>query len=190
MDLVRRAGNILRRPRREWAAIAAEPGAIGWGLPGYVAILAGLALAVEFAVGLAAGVPPGAASATALSGYVEALAGLALLTLLARDLAPRFGGVGDLGRSFKLAVFGCTPAWLGGMLLPVPRIGPSLALLASLYGLYVYFLGIPALIGVPAGGRRIGYFAAVVGLTLVLATALDLTLAGLTGQARMTILHG
>lgn len=190
MDLVLRAGHMLYRPRREWAVIAAEPRAVGGLVLGYVMIVAGLALAVEFAAELAAGVPLGAAVGTALSGYVQALAGIALLTVVAKGLAPRFGGVGDLGQSFKLAAFGGTPAWLGGVFLPVPGIGGTLALAASFYGIYVYFLGIPALMGVPAGGRRLGYCATVLVLTLGLAMALALCFGVLTGQARMTIVHG
>ena len=190
MDLVWRAGNIVWRPRREWAVIAAEPRTIGGIYLGYVAIVAAFALGLEFAAGLSAGIPLGAAFDTALSGYALALADIALLALVAKGLAPRFGGVGDLGQSFKLAAFGCTPVWLGGMFLPVPDIGRPLALAADFYGLYVYFLGIPALMRVPGGGRRIGYFATVLAATLVLAMALALILGELIGQAQMTIVRG
>lgn len=191
MDLVWRAGAIVWQPRRAWAVIAAEPRTIGGLFLGYVAILAAFALALEFAGGLAAGVPLGAAFGTALSGYALALADIALLALVASRLAPAFGGVGDLVQSFKLAAFAGTPIWLGSLFLLVPG-GPGrfLAFAADLYGLYVYFLGIPALTGVPRGGRRLGYFAAVLILTLVLAMALALVFAVLIGQAQMTIIPG
>ncbi len=189
MELVLRAGNILCRPRSEWAIIAGELRSIPELYTGYVAIVAGLALAAEFAAGLVAGVPLGAAFGTALSGYVLALADIALLAVVATGLAPRFGGVGDLGQSFKLAGFGCTPVWLGGLFLLVPGIGRLLSLAADLYGLYVYFLGIDTLMRVPRG-RRLGYFAAVLAVTLVLAAALALILGVLTGQAQMTIIRG
>jgi hypothetical protein len=190
MDMVWRAGNIIWRPRREWAVIAAEPRTIGGLYLGYVAIVVAFALGLEFVAGLSAGVPLGAAFDTALSGYALALADIALLALVARGLAPRFGGVGDLGQSFKLAAFGGTPAWLGGMFLLVPDIGRTLALGADLYGLYVYFLGIPMLMSVPAGGRRIGYFAAVLVATLGLAMILALLFGELIGQAQMTVVRG
>jgi hypothetical protein len=189
MDLFWRAGNMLCRPRREWAVIAAEPHTIPELYTGYVAIIAGLALAVEFAVGLSAGSPLGMAAGTALSGYVLALADIALLAVVANGLAPRFGGVADLGQSFKLAGFGCTPVWLGGLLLPVPGLGRLFALAADLYGLYVYFLGIDELMRVPRG-RRLGYFVVVLALTLALAAALALFFGALIGQVRMTIVHG
>jgi hypothetical protein len=189
MDMVWRAGNIIWRPRREWAVIAAEPRTIGGLYLGYVAIVVAFALGLEFVAGLSAGVPLGAAFDTALSGYALALADIALLALVARGLAPRFGGVGDLGQSFKLAGFGCTPVWLGGLFLLVPGIGRLLSLAADLYGLYVYFLGIDTLMRVPRG-RRLGYFAAVLAVTLVLAAALALILGVLTGQAQMTIIRG
>ncbi|HJU19072.1 MAG TPA: Yip1 family protein [Stellaceae bacterium] len=189
MDLVWRAGNMICRPRREWAAIAAEPRTIPELYTGYIAIIAGLALAVEFASGLLSGVPLGAAFGTALSGYVLALADIAVLAVVASRLAPRFGGIADLGQSFKLAAFGCTPVWLGGAFLLVPVIGTRLALAADLYGIYVFFLGIGALTGVPRE-RRLGYFIAVLALTLALAAALALVFGVAIGQARMTILHG
>src|SRR5579875_726635 len=179
MELVLRAGNILCRPRHEWTIIAGELRTIPELYTGYVAIVAGLV----------AGVPLGAAFGTALSGYVLALADIALLAVVATGLAPRFGGVGDLGQSFKLAGFGCTPVWLGGLFLLVPGIGRLLSLAADLYGLYVYFLGIDTLMRVPRG-RRLGYFAAVLAVTLVLAAALALILGVLTGQAQMTIIRG
>jgi hypothetical protein len=189
MDLVLRAGNILCRPRREWAVIAAEPRTIPGLYLGYVMIVAGLAIAGEFAAGLAAGIPPGMAVGTALSGYALALADIALLAAVASRLAPRFGGVADLRQSFKLAGFGCTPVWLGGLLLPLPGIGRLFALAADLYGLYVYFLGIDALMQVPRG-RRLGYFTMVLAATLILAAALALCFGVLIGQARMTIVRG
>lgn len=189
MDLVLRAGNILYRPRREWAVIAAERRTIPALYLGYVAIVAGLALAVECAAGLLGGVPFGMAVDTALSGYALALADVALLAVVASRLAPHFGGVADLRQSFKLAGFGCTPVWLGGLLLPLPGIGRLFALAADLYGLYVYFLGIDALMRVPRG-RRLGYFVLVLAATLVLAAVLALCFGVLIGQARMTIVHG
>ncbi|MGH7111142.1 MAG: Yip1 family protein [Stellaceae bacterium] len=191
MDLVWRAGGMVWRPRREWVVIAGEPRAIGGLFLGYVAIIAAFALALEFAAGLIAGAPLGTAFGTALSGYALALADIALLAFVANRLAPAFGGVSDLGQSFKLAAFAGTPVWLGSLFLLVPgAFGRFLALAADLYGLYVYFLGIPVLMGVPSGGRRLGYFAAVLILTLVLAMALALVFAVLIGQAQMTIVPG
>ena len=189
MDLVLRAGNILYRPHREWAVIAAEPRTIPGLYLGYVMIVTALAIAGEFAAGLVAGVPPGMAVGTALSGYVLALADIAVLAVVASRLAPRFGGVADLRQSFKLAGFGCTPVWLGGLFLLLPGLGRLFALAADLYGLYIYFLGIDRLMRVPRG-RRLGYFAIVLTATLVLAAALALCFGALIGQARMTIVRG
>jgi hypothetical protein len=189
MDLVWRAGNILYQPRREWAAIAAERCTIPALYLGYVAIVAGLALVVEGAAGLLAGVPLGMAVDTALAGYALALADIALLAVVANFLAPRFGGVADLTQSFKLAGFGCTPAWLGSLFLLLPGIGRMLALAADFYGVYVYYTGIEATMQVPRG-RRLLYLVTVLILTLALAAALALLFGELIGQARMTVIHG
>lgn len=189
MDLVWRAGNILYRPRREWTVIAAERHTIPGLYVGYIAIIAGLALAVECAAGILGGVPFGMAVDTALTGYILALVDIALLAVVANQLAPRFGGVADLRQSFKLAGFGCTPAWLGSLFLLLPGIGRLFALAADFYGVYVYYTGIDATMQVPRS-RRLLYLTVVLTLTLVLASVLALLFGVLIGQARMTIIHG
>ena len=181
MDILARAGNMVRRPKGEWSLIAAEPGDIVRLYTRYVALLAALPLAAELIEFLRTGVPLGAALGIAVSGYCLALVDVAILAIVASRLAPRFGGVRDLRQGFKLAGFGCTPAWLGGVFVLVPGIGSMLALAATCYGIYVCYLGIADLTLVPAG-RRAGYFSLVVVLTIAIATLVAL-LAGLaTGR--------
>jgi hypothetical protein len=177
MDIVSRAGNLLRRPKREWSVIAAEPGDIVGLYTGYVAILAAVPLAAELIDFVSRGVPFGAALGIAVSGYCLALLDVAILACVASRLAPRFGGVRDLAQGFKLAGFGCTPAWLGGVFVLVPGIGSMLALAATLYGIYVCYLGIADLTLVPAG-RRTGYFLLVLAVTIAVAMLVTL-MAGL-----------
>jgi Yip1 domain len=181
MHILSRAGNMVRTPRTEWPVIAAEPGDLLGLFAGYVAILAALPLAAELAASVIGGVPFGAALGLSLSGYLLALVDVAILGIVARGLAPRFGGEGSLAQSLKLAAFGCTPAWLGGVFLLVPGIGSVLALAATFYGIYVYYLGIPELTGVPAE-RRTGYFLLVMALTIALALVAAAMLAGATGH--------
>lgn len=188
MGLLSRAHNVICAPRREWTVIAAEDARIGTLYTGYVAIVAGIGLAAELAGGLAAGGSLGPALGTALSGYVLALANVAILALVASRLAPAFGGVDDRVQGFKLAAFASTPVWLGGVFLLLPGIGEPLAWISSLYGLYLYYLGIPELMRV-APRRRPGYFALVVVVALVAAAALALLLGLAIGQARMTLIH-
>lgn len=188
MRLVRRAGNLIRAPRREWPVIAEEDTGIADLYTGYVAIVAAVALTAELIAGVAGGVPVWPALGTALSGYVMALADVAVLGVVASKLAPVFGGVGDPVQAFKLAAYAATPAWLGGVFLLLPVIGRPLTWLCDLYGICLCYLGTGVLMDVPRG-RRLGYLAAILVLALVLAMALALLFGAAIGQARMTIVH-
>ena len=55
-------------------------------------------------------------------------------------LAPSFGSKQDLPSAMKLAVFSMTPGWIAGVLYIIPMLG-VLVILASLYGIYVLYLG-------------------------------------------------
>ena len=181
MDIVSRAGNMLRAPRTEWPVIAAEPGGILGLYGGYVAILAAVPIAAELAKFVIGGVPLRAALGITASGYALALADVAILAIVASRLAPRFGGARDLRQGFKLAAFGCTPAWLGGVFVLLPGIGSLLSLAATFYGIYVCYLGIPALVRVPTE-RRAGYFLLVLAVTIAVALIVAFGVAGLTGH--------
>jgi Yip1 domain len=188
MNIALRAGNMLRTPKTEWPVIAAEPANILGLYTGYVAILAAVPLAAELVYLVTGGVPIEAALGITVSGYLLALVDVAILAVVASRLAPRFGGAQDLRQGFKLAAFGCTPAWLGGVFVLLPRIGSLLTLAATLYGIYVYYLGIPALTGVPAA-RRTPYFVFVLALTLAVALVVAVAVTGLTGHWAITRVH-
>ena len=52
-------------------------------------------------------------------------------------------------RALKVVAYSYTPAWVAGVLHLVPSLG-ALVLLATLYGLYVMYLGLPVLMRTPA----------------------------------------
>jgi hypothetical protein len=184
MDLVSRARNMVSDPRGEWPVIAAEPDDITALYSSYVVILAGVPLIAElirtffvmrsfnFAVG------------AAVSGYVMALIGVAVLGFFSSKLAPVFGGTDELNQGFKLAAYAQTPAWLGGVFVLLPWIGGVLALIAALYSVYVFYLGIPDLTRVPAR-RRLGYILLVVLLTIIVSGAFEFLVGKLTGHTRL-----
>jgi hypothetical protein len=171
---------MIGAPRREWARVAADPTGIGALDISYVAILAGFAVTIEAAHQWSPPTPAAAALEIAGFGYVAALFGVAVLGVVSSKLAPLFGGVDDLHRGIKLAAFSHTPVWLAAPLLLVPRIGPTLALAGTLYGVYVYYLGIGDLLCVPPRGRLVCTALAIAATIAVAATmgALALMLAG------------
>jgi len=63
-------------------------------------------------------------------------------------LATSFGGCDDIGQALKLVAYSHTPAWVASALLLFPPLA-LLVLLAALYGIYLYYLGAPATVGVP-----------------------------------------
>lgn len=188
-SLVDRVKNILTRPKAEWAVIDAEASTIGGIYRGYVVILAAIP-AVAMAVGLLlfginliiVTVRPSAGYilSNAIMQYVLALVGVYVLALIIEALAPTFGGVKDRTQAFKLAAYSYTPAWVAGILLLMPSLA-LLVLLASLYSLYLLFIGLPILMK-SAADKTAVYFAAV----LVAAIVLWLVIAAVTSAVTRT----
>lgn len=187
MELVSRARDIVKTPRSEWPVIASEPADIGRLYADYVAILAAVPMAAELVRFLVAGVPAGAAIGIAVTGYVMALANVAIIAYVSTKLAPAFGGVDDREAAFKLAAFGYTAAWLGGVFLLLPAIGWLLQLVCGVYSMYVYYLGIGELLRVPRE-RRVGFFVIVLVLTVIIAMVIAVLLGMLTGYSRMSMM--
>jgi Yip1 domain len=187
MDLVSRAINITRTPRNEWTVIAGEVTDIASLYTGYIIILAAIPLIAELLHLLILGLSIGIAIRIAVMSYFASLIDVAVVGFASQLLAPRFGGVGDRIQAFKLAAFGFTPSWLGGIFLLIPAIGWLLRLLCSIYSIYVYYLGIDELMGVPAE-QRLPYFALVIVLSIVIGIVIALIIAlifGLSGMGTM-----
>ncbi len=185
MDLVSRALNITRAPRSEWPVIASEPTDIVSLYAGYIAFLAAIPLIAELVHLLVVGLSIGLAIRFVLIGYFASLIDVAVVAFASELLAPRFGGAANRIQAFKLAAFGFTPSWLGGIFLLIPAIGWLLRLICGIYSLYVYYLGIEDLMGVPSE-RRASYFALVIVLSIVIGIVVALIIGlifGLGGAA-------
>ena len=156
---------ILLDPRAEWSALArsvATPRSI---LVGHVLILATigpLAMAIR---GGASGLAPAAVSYAITVGMTFALA------WVVDALAPIFGGEKDFVQSLKLTAYSYTAAWLAGIFHLLPFIGGIIGLLAALYSLYTFYLGVPVLKRCP-DGSAVGYTAVVVLCAIVLGVAI------------------
>jgi hypothetical protein len=174
-SLVERAKNIIMKPKSEWAVIDAEPSTIGDIYRRYVVILAAIP-AVAMAVGLLlfginliiVTVRPSAGYilSNAVMQYVMALVGCYVLALIIEALAPTFGGVKNRTQAFKLAAYSYTPAWVAGIILLMPSLG-LLVLIASIYSLYLLYLGLPVLMK-SAADKTVAYFAAIVVAAIVI----------------------
>lgn len=158
MDLQTRARNIVTQPAHEWAVIAAEPADVGSLLREYAAPLSAIpavcswigmsligisTLVGTYRIGVARGL------ANAVVSWVFGLVGAWIAALVIEKLAPNFGSRGDTAQALKMVVYASTPVWLAGVFNLVPALG-VLAIIAALYGLYLFYLGLPAVMHTPA----------------------------------------
>jgi hypothetical protein len=190
MNAAWRAQAILADPPAEWAKIEAESGDPAYLLTSYVAVLA-LVPAVFAFVGacvVGAVLPSGETVRApileglfgAVFGYVATCAAVLVLGLLITLLAPLVGARQNFDNAFKVAVYSYTPVWLAGVFLIAP--GLRFLVLTGLYGVYLLWRGLPALMKAPEATLP-AYTAAVVAgaviLTLIIAEA-DHTMFGLS----------
>ena len=169
MSLISRVQNILLKPKEEWGVIDAEPATIQGIYTSYVMILAAIGpictLIGQQVVGMSVlGVtykPPIAYSiGTAVIGYIMSLVVVYVAALIIDALAPSFGGTKDPLKAFKVAAYSSTAGWVAAALNIIPMLG-MLALIGSLYGLYLFYLGLPRLMRV-SEDKAIGYVVLVI----------------------------
>jgi hypothetical protein len=158
MALQTRVVNILTKPADEWRTIAVEPATVEGLLRGYAAPLAAIpavsqfigftviGFSVPFVGTMRYGVVRGAVSA--VLSWVFALVGAWIAAVVVEKLAPTFQSKGDTAQALKLVVYSMTPAWIAGVLNLVPLLTP-LVIIAALYGIYLFYLGLPPLMSTP-----------------------------------------
>jgi hypothetical protein len=187
MDVVSRARNIVMTPQAEWPVIAAEPLDVTELYTGYIVILAAIPLVAGLISQMVAGNPFGRVLMIAIVGYVLALINVAVIAAISSKLAPYFGGTDNISQGFKLAAYAATPVWLGGVFLLLPWIGLIARVVCGIYGLYLFYLGIPELMQVPPA-RRVGFLIAVVIAAIIVTWIIALILLTVTGLP-MLLLH-
>ena len=158
MHLVERAKNIILTPKSEWDAIGQEIGSATELYKSFIAPLAAIGPISLFIGNSLIGfnipflgsshTPLLAGLSTALLSFVFALVGVYLVALLISALAPNFGGEKNQWQALKITAYSHTPAWIAGVLHILPGLG-LLVLLASLYSLYLLWLGLPILMKTP-----------------------------------------
>lgn len=164
MSIVDRAKNMILKPAEEWEVIANEPATVGGLFTGYAMILAIIPVvaAVVFtgALGLSAaglgGMGGGAmamgfsaVTAMAVIGYVLSLITLYLMSLIVNAVSPSFNGKSDMVQAAKLMTYACTPTWVVGLVSWIPLLGGLLSLAAIAYVVYLIYLGLKPVLGVP-----------------------------------------
>src|SRR5215831_6704673 len=190
MNIVERAKKIMLQPSAEWPVVAGEPTDTRALFLGYAAPLAAIGPVAAWLGHSVIGVsvplfgtvrtPFMTGLAFAIVTYALALVGAFVVGLIIDGLAPTFGGEKNQGQAMKCAVYSYTPAWVAGILHLFPVLG-LLVLLASLYGIYLYYLGLPVLMKAPRE-KAAGYTVVVIICAIVLSLLLSIV-AGLLGFA-------
>ena len=152
MNLIARVKNILLEPKAEWPQIAAEAATPQSIYMGYVVILAAIGpLAMLLRMSIVG----------AVVQYIISLAVTFLMALIVDALAPTFGGEKNFVQSLKLVAYSYTAAWIAGIFLLIPVLGGVIALLAAIYTLYTFYVGVPVLKKCPQD-KAVGYTVVVV----------------------------
>jgi hypothetical protein len=172
MNVVERVKAILVTPKTEWRAIETEPGDPAYLFTNYVAILAAIPAVCGFIGVIIFGGSVLGGLVSAVVYYVLTFVIVYVVALIADALAPPFGARKSPPNALKLVVYSATPVWVAGVLSLVPPLA-ILGLLAALYGLYLFWLGVPTLMKAP-DEKSVLYTAAVVVCAIVVLIVLGL----------------
>ncbi|MBN2484955.1 MAG: YIP1 family protein [Bacteroidales bacterium] len=158
MNLIDRAKNILFKPREEWVLISRETTSVSQLVTNYLLIMAIIPAAAQFIrYGLIGhnipfyGHVAGSISwglKQAVVSYISNIAGVFLSAFIIDILATNFASQKNFTRAMQLVVFSYTAAFVAGIFYLIPGLG-ILAVLGSLYGLYLLFLGLKPMMQTP-----------------------------------------
>lgn len=157
-NLQTRVVNILKSPKTEWPAIAAESTDIGRLYSGYIIPLAAIPAVAGFIgmmwlTGALATAGLGSRSlmwtlSFAIGGYVLGLVGAYIAAVVIEWLAPKFKSSGSRVDALKVVAYSFTPVWVAGVLQLVPMLG-ILGIFAAIYAIYLCYLGLPHVMKTP-----------------------------------------
>jgi hypothetical protein len=186
MDIVQRVKDITLKPKDTWPLIKAEQITIQELYASYAVILAAIPPLASFIGMSLLGFPIGMGISHAVISYGLSLVGLYVVAHIIDGLAPSFSSQKNLVNALKVAVFSSTPSWVAGILTIIPFLAP-IAMLLSLYSLYLFYLGLPTMMETPKD-KAMGYFILTIVISLVvfiLIGILSRSLFGLGGLGRV-----
>jgi hypothetical protein len=175
MNLVERVKEIILKPNNEtWVKIKGEETTIKDLYTSYACILAlipaianfiGFSLVGTSFMGISFRVPIVTGLVQAILQYVLTLVGIYVVAFIIDALAPSFDSKKNMVAAMKVAVYASTPAWIAGILGIIPMLG-VLVIIASLYGLYLFYVGLPILMETPKE-KVLGYFIVVIVVAII-----------------------
>jgi hypothetical protein len=192
MNIIQRVKDIILKPTDTWAEIKTEQTTVKELYTSYAAILAaipplasfiGMSLLGFSMLSFSYRMPLGWGISHALVSYILSLVGLYVVSLIIDGLAPSFGSQKNKVNALKVAVFSWTPSWIAGILMIIPALSP-LAVLLSLYSLYLFYLGLPIMMETPKD-KALGYFIVTILVSIVVFILIGVISNALFGFGRM-----
>jgi len=157
MGILNRIKGLLFDPDREWAAIEAEEPSILAIYRDYVLLLALIPPVASFLGGYFFGFGPSSHEVAHLTfwgglmraglQYALSLPLLFAVAFVLSSLAPHFEGEANDARALALTAYSYTPAWLASLFGLIP--GLRWLDILGLYGLYVFYHGLPRMLRCP-----------------------------------------
>ncbi|MFQ6109703.1 MAG: Yip1 family protein [Candidatus Aminicenantales bacterium] len=185
MDIVSRVQGILLKPKEEWIKIKEEKATVSELFTSYAMILAAIPAVAQF-IGLSLvgrkvpflgwyryGLGRGILYAILL--YIFTLISVYVFGIIINALAPTFSSTQNTTNAMKLAVYCLTPAWVAGILYIIPYLG-ILVVIASLYGIYLLYLGFTTPLMDTPREKVIGYLVVSVVVVFVLMVVVGIIL--------------
>jgi hypothetical protein len=201
MNLVDRVVKMLTTPRTEWEVVAAEGTTTGQITTGYVVPMTLAAHLASFIGSVFVGAMFAAFGVhhstpfflvTAVVGWAVSVAVVYLQAWVVNALAPSFGSTPNPLAAFKLVVYAETAGWVGSLLLIIPALGMLGSLAGMLYSIYLFYLGVPRLMGTPPD-KVIPYMlvsaVVIIGLTLAAGAVVSVVVGTVIGAGSLG-LHG
>lgn len=190
-----RAIKILKEPKTEWSVIDGETTDTAKLYREYIVPLAAIP-AIASIIGLSVvGVSMPfigtfrigivRAFVSACVTYVLTLVGAYISALVIDKLAPTFESKPSTIQALKLVAYASTPAWIAGVLGVIPALAP-IQILAGLYSIYLFYLGLPVLMKTPQA-KVIPYMVVAAIVAIVVMFAVSLVSSALVGVGRPTI---
>ena len=147
MSIQTRAVAILTKPADEWRTIAAESATVEGLLRDYAAPLAAIPAVAQFIGFIRFTIVRG--FVYAVVSWIMTLVSAWIAAVVIEALAPTFQSKGNTEQALKLVVYSMTPIWIAGVLNLVPALA-VLVLIAALYAVYLFYLGLAPVMGTPS----------------------------------------
>jgi hypothetical protein len=193
MNVIARVKEILFAPNQAWADIETEETSTAELYTRYIMILAAIPAVAGFigmslfgvgGFGVSMRVPMMTGLIQMVLGYGMTLVMIFVVALIADALAPSFGGEKNPLNALKLVAYSSTAAMVAGIFALIPALG-VLILVASLYSLYLLYLGVPGMMKVPRE-KALPYTAVLVVCAIVLGVAFGAVMSMFSGGPAMS----